>query len=200
MQKIVFEDTTVVKSPYVIIDGVEHEVYNGTYQGGTDLNAQTFNQMQDNIESAIDTVSSDIPTVVDSLDGSSTTDAPSVHAVNEKIDEITTYSTSEIKIGTWIDGKPLYRKCFEKTGNVSTITTGINDLDSVINLSVTVKNTDNNYWRTIPWNFNDSSYNSGYTGGVYVSNTGNVIGFQAGSGLTNASKYIVIIEYTKSTD
>ena len=44
MQKISFEDTTVVKSPYVIIDGVEHEVYNGTYQGGTDLNAQTFNQ------------------------------------------------------------------------------------------------------------------------------------------------------------
>ena len=56
MQKIVFEDTTVVKSPYVIIDGVEHEVYNGTYQGGTDLNAQTFNQMQDNIESAIDSI------------------------------------------------------------------------------------------------------------------------------------------------
>lgn len=54
MQKISFEDTTVVKSPYVIIDGVEHEVYNGTYQGGTDLNAQTFNQMQDNIESAIE--------------------------------------------------------------------------------------------------------------------------------------------------
>lgn len=85
MQKIVFEDTTVVKSPYVIIDGVEHEVYNGTYQGGTDLNAQTFNQMQDNIESAIDTVASDIPTVVDSLDGDSTTNAPSVHAVKNMI-------------------------------------------------------------------------------------------------------------------
>lgn len=56
MQKIIFEDTTVVKSPYVIIDDVEHEVYNGTYQGGTDLNAQTFNQMQDNIESAIDSI------------------------------------------------------------------------------------------------------------------------------------------------
>lgn len=56
MQKISFEDTTVVKSPYVIIDGVEHEVYNGTYQGGTDLNAQIFNQMQDNIETAINTI------------------------------------------------------------------------------------------------------------------------------------------------
>lgn len=56
MQKISFEDTTVVKSPYVIIDGVEHEVYNGTYQGGTDLNAETFNTMQNNIETAINDV------------------------------------------------------------------------------------------------------------------------------------------------
>ncbi|MBO7611030.1 MAG: hypothetical protein J6T23_02340 [Elusimicrobia bacterium] len=94
MQKIVFEDTTVVKSPYVIIDGVEHEVYNGTYQGGTDLNANTFNQMQDNIESAIDTVASDIPTVVDSLDSDSTTDAPSVHAVKEGLNGTVLYNNA----------------------------------------------------------------------------------------------------------
>ncbi len=56
MEKIVFEDTTVVKSPYVEIDGIEYEVNNGTYQGGTDLNAQTFNQMQDNFENAINSV------------------------------------------------------------------------------------------------------------------------------------------------
>lgn len=53
MQKIVFEDTTVVKSPYVTVDGIEYSITNGTYQGGTDLNADTFNTMQDNIENAI---------------------------------------------------------------------------------------------------------------------------------------------------
>ena len=44
-----FTDTTVTKKPYVEIDGVEYEVQDGTYQGGTDLNANTFNKMQDEL-------------------------------------------------------------------------------------------------------------------------------------------------------
>lgn len=111
MQKIVFEDTTVVKSPYVLIDGVEHEVINGTYQGGTDLNAQTFNQMQDNIESAIEDVEDTIPTIENSLDSDSTTNGVSVHVVKE----ITTYSTTEKIIGKYIDNKPIYRKTISGT-------------------------------------------------------------------------------------
>lgn len=44
-----FTDTTVVKKPYVEINGNEYEVQDGTYQGGTDLNANTFNKMQDEL-------------------------------------------------------------------------------------------------------------------------------------------------------
>lgn len=44
-----FTDTSVTKKPYVEIDGVEYEVQDGTYQGGTDLNANTFNKMQDEL-------------------------------------------------------------------------------------------------------------------------------------------------------
>lgn len=54
MKKIIFEDTTVVKQPYVEINGVEHEVHDGEYQGGTDLDAETFNTMQNNIAGYID--------------------------------------------------------------------------------------------------------------------------------------------------
>ena len=46
-----FTDTTVIKKPYVEIDGVEYEVQDGTYEGGTDLNANTFNKMQDELNS-----------------------------------------------------------------------------------------------------------------------------------------------------
>lgn len=53
MQKIVFEDTEVTKQPYVEINNIEYEVQDGTYVGGTDLDADTFNTMQDNIEDAI---------------------------------------------------------------------------------------------------------------------------------------------------
>ena len=45
-----FTDTTVTKKPYVEIDGIEYEVQDGTYQGGTDLNANTFNKMQDELD------------------------------------------------------------------------------------------------------------------------------------------------------
>lgn len=44
-----FTDTSVTKKPYVEIDGIEYEVQDGTYQGGTDLNANTFNKMQDEL-------------------------------------------------------------------------------------------------------------------------------------------------------
>ena len=74
-----------------------------------------------------------VATVVDNLTNSSTIDALSTNqgrVLNEKIINLTTYSTEEVKTGeTWIDGKPLYRKTIvlpngtgttsEKTYNMS---------------------------------------------------------------------------------
>lgn len=45
-----FTDTIVRKKPYVKIDGIEYEVQDGNYDGGTDLNAETFNKMQDELD------------------------------------------------------------------------------------------------------------------------------------------------------
>ena len=56
MQKINFTDTTVTQKPYVTINNVNYEVQDGIYTGGTDLNAQTFNDMQSNIDTAISSV------------------------------------------------------------------------------------------------------------------------------------------------
>ena len=56
MQKINFTDTTVTQKPYVTINNVNYEVQDGIYTGGTDLNAQTFNTMQSNIEQAINSI------------------------------------------------------------------------------------------------------------------------------------------------
>lgn len=49
--------------------------------------------------------------VVDSLEGNETNKAPSVHAVNN----LHKYSTDEVRVGTWIDGKPIYRKTYKVT-------------------------------------------------------------------------------------
>ena len=56
MQKINFVDTTVTQKPYVNINNVNYEVQDGIYTGGTDLNAKTFNDMQANIEIAINSI------------------------------------------------------------------------------------------------------------------------------------------------
>lgn len=74
------------------------------------------------------TISSNI-FVQDSLDGSSSQKAPSVKAVNEAFDKISSYSSNEQLIGKWINGENLYRKVFEinmdSSSKEMTIPTGI---------------------------------------------------------------------------
>lgn len=53
MDKVPFEDGTLVKEAYVIIDGEEHEVIPEEYTGKTPLSAHNLNKMQDNIEKSI---------------------------------------------------------------------------------------------------------------------------------------------------
>lgn len=61
--------------------------------------------------------------VIDSLEGDSSYNAPSVHAVNEKLNELVDkYSTDEIIIGTYL-GKPLYRKILNLGTFTGTTTT-----------------------------------------------------------------------------
>lgn len=54
MEKIPFENGTLVTSSKVIINEVEYEVRPAEYTGETPLNAGNLNQMQDNIEEAIE--------------------------------------------------------------------------------------------------------------------------------------------------
>lgn len=57
MEKINFTDATLKTQAYVTVDGNNYNVVDSVYEGGTDLNANTFNTMQTNIENAITDVS-----------------------------------------------------------------------------------------------------------------------------------------------
>lgn len=73
-----------------------------------------------------------IPTVIDNLDGNSTTDAPSQRAVKQ----LTTYSTTEKKIGIYTDGKPIYRKTISgtyTTNNTRVVVELVLNVDKLIN-------------------------------------------------------------------
>lgn len=124
--------------------------------------------------------------IINSLDSNSTTDAPSIKAVND----ILTRSTEEQRVGSWIDGKPLYRRVL--TGNIQT--------------SNKIFGTITNYKEIIK-----------YDGICYVSSTGQWIPFSSGGKFTFSvnnegvlarvsdanvagSLCYLIIEYTKTTD
>lgn len=78
-------------------------------------------------------------TVVDNLTSESSTDALSANqgrVLNEKITNLTTYSTEEVKTGeTWIDGKPIYKKTIQFTTSATgkhSIKHNISGLDTII--------------------------------------------------------------------
>lgn len=54
MEKMQFKNGTLVTPAKVTIDGVEYTVTPAVYEGDTPFSAENINQMQDNIEKAID--------------------------------------------------------------------------------------------------------------------------------------------------
>ena len=114
----------------------------------------------------------------------------------ESTEQKDTYSTNEIKVGTWVDGKPVYRKVIEG------VTSGTPDTEYVIHTISNIKKTvsyygsilDNNMVSHKIGTYLSTKYNSV----VFVDTSGNVY-MRHGSAMVNKS-YSLIIEYTKTTD
>ena len=127
MQKINWQNGTLVSPAKVEIGGVIYNVTPEQLSGNTPLSAENLNQMQDNIEAAI-------PVPKTSRDTSST-DAYSCSYVNGLFE----YSTSEKRIGTWIDGKPLYQKTVVGgaigSSSAVSVSTGVTDIDEMVDFS-----------------------------------------------------------------
>ena len=73
--------------------------------------------------------------VINSMDGNETTKAPSVAAVKSFINN--DYSTSRVKVGTWTNGKGLYRKVLTgtKVSGTNLLLTVDNDADEIVFIS-----------------------------------------------------------------
>lgn len=87
MNKINFQNGTLVSKAKVTINGTVYEVEPAEYEGTTPLNAENLNQIQTNAENAINTVQSNLNTT------------------DQNIENLTTYSTTEKVVGTWINRK-----------------------------------------------------------------------------------------------
>lgn len=125
-------------------------------------------------------------------------DMNEIKAVVNNNDDIvtnaTTYSTDEIRIGTWM-GKPLYRKVY--TGNLgdATIAHGLTNF-KIARLYGNYYNSSPGNWFPIP---SVRPTNPDYALGVYINSTS--INFERGSGVQSSSMLVeIVLEYTKTTD
>lgn len=111
------------------------------------------------------------------------------------INGLETYSTSETRIGTWIDGRPIYRKVITDTtsrtaGNYN-IAHGISNLSDVIHIE------------TLCWQNSTTMFNA--TSTSPLSGSERATSYLNGSNITirnawECIKIVIIIEYTKTTD
>ena len=102
------------------------------------------------------------------------------------------YSTDEQVIGTWINGKPLYRKVVVIDNPSNEMTIPIADIDEPINARWTQQHPSPS---GIYFSFNSGAYSSSM---IYFNPTSKnfVISMTDGFG----GKIVVIVEYTKTTD
>ena len=177
MKKIKFEDGTLVSNAKVEIGGTIYDVTPEQYEGTTPLSASNMNAIQDNAEEAI----KEVATTLEQL----TTDVENKH----------TYSTEEQVIGTWIDGKPIYRKVIPGLTKNGSIEHNISNLDYVINIKGICKKTNGNF-EPIP-RLTTGTVSQYGIGIGDISSTS--IYFEKGSSVSISESYI-IIEYTKTTD
>lgn len=148
-----------------------------TFKNGSQpaLNDIVLNQLQTNMENAVNKLGEEI---------------------NKKITNLSTYSTEEVKTGeTWIDGKPIYRKVFELTSdteqqiiphNIANVEHLWVSGDSFLDIGGSA---------SIPANYYRDS-------GIYTyahANLNNIIIKASPSGW-KGKKFYIVLEYTKTTD
>lgn len=117
-----------------------------------------------------------------------TSNAPSLRLAEEMTKDI--YSTKEQAIGTWIDGKPLYRKTIETTVNNQQQTISLDfSIDKLKNVEGGLDNGN----QVIPIGYND---NTNYCC-VFMQKSNKSLYYM--SSWSSGTLYITL-EYTKTTD
>ena len=110
----------------------------------------------------------------------------------------TKYSTEEILVGTWIDGRKIYRKVYSGKGDVPH-EVQVDPCATVIDMRMMVKNKANNgSWRTVPWLY-DTMDNS-WVAGSYMDSLRKVVVMQLKNNMASAYWWHLIIDYCKDQE
>ena len=133
--------------------------------------------------------------VIQENDTATTENVYSASAVNNKI-KTNIVTGQEFATNEYIDNKQVFLTAFKFTSLLDSMVINSN-IDYIKAIHCNIKDNSSGNWRTIPWIYNSSTYDSSFAGGIYVSSSG-AIGFQAGTGLANISKGYVEVYYTKN--
>ena len=119
-------------------------------------------------------------------------------SVEDKIDTISSYSTTEKVVGTWINGKPLYQSivsCGALPNNTTKVTAhGITGISKVVDITGYAFNGNDSI--PIPY-FN--AQNANVKVGLYA-NASNIIINSGSVDMSSYSESYVTLRYTKTTD
>ena len=138
---------------------------------------------------------------VTSLSSNSTDEQyPTAKAVKDYVDKKQTYSTNETVVGTWIDGKPIYRKVYEISSLPNKgrmyVDCNIPNVQHVITMRGVMESSTE--WDSMP-----SAYTNGtLIDSLVIERTGNTLTRIRILNNFDRSKFsaFVILEYTKITD
>ena len=110
----------------------------------------------------------------------------------------TKYSTEEILVGTWIDGRKIYRKVYSGKGDVPH-EVQVDPCATVIDMRMMVKNKANNgSWRTVPWLYD--TMDNGWVAGFYMDSLRKVVVMQLKNNMASAYWWHLIIDYCKDQE
>lgn len=132
------------------------------------------------------------------------TDSYSCDYINTELKKIkeNVFSTEEQKIGTWIDGKPLYRKVMKFTNSITSslvnqFSHGISNAEMVLIKNAWLYSPSNGVCYGLPITLYNSPTNEDKLS-VKVDRTN--VTFNVGTGWGDTWTKIVVLEYTKTTD
>ena len=176
-----------------------------TLSGTVTTLSGTVTSVQTTANNASQTASSALNTA-NTANGKADTNASNIATNTSDISELETkvsnacdYSTTEKVVGSWIDGKPIYRKVINFGALPNTTTKSINhnisNLGVVINIGGFISNTTDVDFYSIPLQYkgSDSNFNTE----CFV--TATQVRMSANTDRSHYNAY-VILDYTKSTD
>lgn len=195
------DSQTNVKSGGHVSDETQGQNYGTTSAGGS----QPHNNIQPSFVATYIIKAKQsagvVATVVNSLESTSATDALSAKKgkeLNEKITRNSTYSTEEQAVGTWIDGKTIYRKVINfgalPNATKKEVQHNISNISIFTKIEgITIRNDGTKFTQSLPLVYKNTEMF--YNTALAVDNT--IIEIQTAGDRSMFNGY-VILEYTKT--